>query len=262
MKKNLIKLGLPMLLLGAILFSASCQKNDPVADKDKDEEQVEIITPEPDDVIEEVVIGSNDNKSGGIYKATLVGSTGSVKLVLQGEMKSAYITFDNTTMVLPTTDLENWTSGQPISNATFGNGDWKIVFSVNGDGTNPRMDVTIPNHNVLVIVFKETTQNSVTTYEGQYQAGQGNVSVEGTLNFVITNDTTIKAALKTTDNEIVVLNGTLKNRNIVMKGSSALGNITAEGIMDDNGLAFGTFSDIAKDSTYAVTGNWTSRRTL
>ena len=61
-----------------------------------------------------------------MYKGAIIGSSGTIKIVLQNGKKEIVLKIDGVTKTLTTTALEGWTSGQEISGATFTSGDWTV----------------------------------------------------------------------------------------------------------------------------------------
>ncbi len=137
-----------------------------------------------------------DNSSGGIVKGILVGSTGNFKFNLKNGSDSVYckITFDGQTgMLLPTTSMASWTPGQAFA-ATFtgivGGVTVNVYFKCNADGTSPSATFTIPNHTIVVSIYKETSTVLVKGYEGTYTTytvSSGAVYDKGTFNFIECN---------------------------------------------------------------------------
>jgi|GEM_PF-2634961 len=251
MKNTILKLSFALLLITSV-FVTSCKKGDENGNNSR-------ITDEelPGLLINAGSINEDDTKSGGIYKAVLVGSSGSVKLALVGGLRGAYVTFENQTKALRTTDLDSWTSGQAVNNASFKSGDWTLLFSVNADGSNPRLTVTIPGHNVTVIILKEKVNTPVVTYEGTFSSNGGG----GVFNFVTQGTTGIKGLLKTTDNIIIPFTGTVTNNNISVTANNTNSVINAAGAFTNNGAnANGTFTD--KNANFEVQGTWVAKKIL
>ena len=242
MKKLLFKKAIPILLLSS--FLASCGK-----EKTRTANEEQKIDP-----ITAVASAADDQKSGGIYKGTLVGSTGAIKIILQGSTKVAYISFNGVPKTLSTTDLNNWSSGQALKDATFVAGDWKIVFSVDASGNNPIVVATIPGHTVSASLVKETSTTTAKTFEGTFNInGQSNV-----LNFVI-KGTELVGLIKSTDQKIFTIRGMVSNNVITASGNSDTGLITATGnLSNDN--ASGTFNETG--TSYNINGTWTAKKTL
>jgi hypothetical protein len=131
-------------------------------------------------------IASNNNKSGGVYKGVLIGSSGVVKIILQGNTIVAEVTVDDVTKTLNPQNLPGgWTSGQALNEIVFSGDNWTLIFSVNDNGTNPQISsVSIPGHeNVAVYVVKESSTTLVKAYEGTFGYDTSSSGV-GTWNFV------------------------------------------------------------------------------
>lgn len=117
---------------------------------------------------------SLNNSAGGVYKGTVVGSTGYFYLnIRNGGSNSVYalLNFDEVSDSLICPALNNWDpSGHTnISNAIFtsakGTQD-SIIFSVNADGSNPNINIIIPGHNTGAFVAKENSDTLVRVYQG------------------------------------------------------------------------------------------------
>ena len=131
-------------------------------------------------------IAANNDKSGGIYKGVLIGSSGVVKIILQGNTAAAEVTVDDVTKTLLPQNLPGgWNSGQALNEIVFSGDNWILVFSVNGNGTNPEISsVSIPGHeNIEVYVVKENSVTLVKAYEGTF-GYDSSYSGAGTWNFV------------------------------------------------------------------------------
>jgi hypothetical protein len=191
----------------------------------------------------------NDTKSGGIYKGTFVGSSGSIKVVLQDNTISILLTFNNVTRTLTTNGLSSWSSGQAISNVTFTSGDWSVVLSVNADGSNPNVVITIPNHaNIGVSLIKETSTELVRVFEGTFTGSQ-----TGVWNLVIQGSSIkgIGRANGDTSNEFI--NGTLTGNSIILKNSD--NEVVGGGTLSGNSISGSWNNGVAG-------GNWSGSRTL
>lgn len=195
----------------------------------------------------------NDSKSGGVYKGVIIGSSGTVKVILQNNTISVEVTVDGETKVLPVTNLTNWTSGQAIVNAVFLKDNWKVTFSVAANGSNPQIKVEIPGHpKVDVTIIKESSSVQVKAYEGTYTAtapAQGS----GTWNFISAGDSLAGIRRATGDTIVVGLHGSIRNGQIQISTgtASASGSISADEIS-------GTWTDISSSSS----GTWKGKRTL
>ena len=201
----------------------------------------------------------NDNKSGGIYKGVLKGSSGTVKMILQDNNVSAVVTFDGVTKTLTTNSLNSWTSGQAISNAIFISGDWQLTFSVDADGLNPQLAVSIPGHTVEVVLIKETSSSLVRTFEGNYTKADTTSFV---LNCVIIGNQVSFVGFPS--------KGVLTGDSISLGGSSENGFRLAVSLYDDVISGPGSSDKIIKNldpqnnvtyDTVRVSGFWNANRT-
>lgn len=112
---------------------------------------------------------AHDGKSGGVYKGVLIGSTGTIKIVLQDGKVEVVVTIDGETRTLATTGLTGWTSGQSIAQIDFSNGNWSVKFSVDGNGNNPRIVPNIAGHvGMVVLIVKESSTQVIKLYEGRF----------------------------------------------------------------------------------------------
>ncbi len=170
MKSNLYKLFLLTLFITSISISSCKKDNNNGSDKTE-----EAAKPE--------AMAAFDNKSGGVYKGTVAGSSGFFKIVLQNGSTRAEITFDGVTKTL-TPNLGGWTSGQALKNADFASGDWHLIFSVDADGGNPSVTINIPGHITVAVVVKETSSNRVDVFEGTYSG----IGTKGTFNLTSTGN--------------------------------------------------------------------------
>ncbi len=186
MLKQTLKLSLLMLLLLTGIFS--CKKNEDATPT----ETAFVCTTcsnTPD------AVAAQDNKSGGVYKGTVVGSTGTItiKLANGNNIIVADIVFDNKKYNLTSANLASWASGQAITEATFTDNTNGISFkfSVNADGSNPKITaITIPGHpGAKVEVAKETSTNQTKIFEGTYiKLLPTKIDPLGTFNLVMKKD--------------------------------------------------------------------------
>lgn len=199
-------------LVFIVIAAVSCSK-------DSDNPQVQLAAkPEAE--------AAYNTQSGGVYKGVIIGSTGSIKIVLQGGKLVAEVTIDGVTKTLTANNLQSWTSGQAIDSAAFVNGDWSIVFSVNADGTEAEVTATIPGHDdITVIVAKETSEHQILAYEGTYTVDTlltsntedsvaiNSIGYEGTWNF-ISQDSKVAGIYRSVEGEIYPFVGTIENGTI------------------------------------------------
>lgn len=191
-----------------------------------------------------------DASSAGVYKGVIVGSTGTIALYLynSGTVVNALVVFDGKSGTLTTTDLSGWAPGQAVTDALFtGVIDGKTVeakFTVEANGANPRVELLIPGHTVVVGLYKETSANLIKNYEGTY-AG----SDQGVFNMVTSAD----AFTIVTDNGGKPFGGTLVGGKIDLNGNG----VTIKGEFSGDDVS-GTWAN-TKEST---SGTWTGKRTL
>lgn len=143
----------------------------------------------------------DDNKSSGVYKGTFVGSTGTFKLTLEKDNIKGVLVVDGVGHNLTTSDISNDDLGSAISNAVFINesGNINLVFSVDADGKNPSVQLTITGHaDIKVVVSKEKSTGVVKIYEGfKYNAypDDGKQCVQN-LNIQLRPDNTASVTLR------------------------------------------------------------------
>jgi hypothetical protein len=226
-------------VINVVMFS-SCDKKDnpdPIVNNDPSFSN----TPEATAV--------NDDKSGGVYKGVLTGSSGTVKIILQNGTASAIVIFDGVTKTLTTTSLTDWTSGQAISNAKFTSGDWELIFSVNADGSNPQISVTIPEHTIQVAIFKESSVEITRTFEGTYTRED----ISFPLNCVITGNKVKFPGLTSV--------GTLTGNDISLDAPEKEFTLTGK-INQDKITGTGNSVEHVDDMTNDLPGTWVANRTL
>lgn len=223
------------LTLGT-LFVFACKK-DPETKKEVKDEKIAQI--------------EHDLKSGGIYKGTLVGSSGIFIINFQGDTIFSELTFDGITKKGTTSSLNSWKTGEAISNAIFLFGDWQLIFSVNADGSNPQVAITIPNHTIEAMVVKETSSKLLDVYEGTY-SGDAN----GIFNFTIQNSN-ISGISKSNDGYgNSSISGTVSNS--FVSGNLSNGAVIKGSLNGTN--SSGTWYQIVGQDT--VKGNWTAIKKL
>ncbi|MER3470785.1 MAG: hypothetical protein C4330_05495 [Chitinophagaceae bacterium] len=136
-------------------------------------------------------LAANDNTSKGVYKGTLIGSSGTIMFNIMNGVSniSAILTVDGISATL--TSTATWVSGQPFL-ATF-TGTWNnqptsLTFAVAADGTNPTITAyTIYGHpTVSFYLYKELSTAQVRVFEGTYS---NTLPETGTFNLVISGST-------------------------------------------------------------------------
>ncbi len=230
-----------LLISGTVCF-LGCKKESTEPEKEiKKEDTLET----PEAIIE------HNLKSGGIYKGTMVGSSGTFKIILQNGTISSEITFEGNSKTLTTSSLNNWSTGEAISNAIFTSGDWQLTFSVDADGSNPQVTISIPSHSIEAIVVKETSSALVTVFEGTYSGG-----AHGIFNITIKNGV-VKGISKSNDSfGNSTISGTVSNNSI--SGSLSNG-VEIIGSINGNNTS-GTWTQIVDQNT--ITGSWTATRKI
>jgi hypothetical protein len=165
-----------VLSVSTLLLAYACSKSD---EPKKEEEERPLVTA-PEAVV------AHDGKSGGVYKGVIIGSTGTVKIILQGGTVSAEVTIDGETKVLAPQNLPSgWISGQPLKEIVFASGNWTLTFSVAANGEHSHVSsVSLPGHtDVVVCIVKEQSTTLVRAFEGSYSTGDAVFA--GTINFVL-----------------------------------------------------------------------------
>lgn len=193
----------------------------------------------------------HDAGSGGVYKGVIVGSSGTIALYLYntGTEVKALVSFDGKSATFTTQSLSSWSPGQPISNALFtGTIDGKAMsayFSVDANGQNPQVQMTIPGHTVNVAVYKETSKALVKNYEGTYTGDDA-----GTFNMTLNGN----------DYSIVVSGGGILEGSLV---NGAIDHLTQKDQVEVKGTFNGDdVSGTWKDTKSTKQGTWSGKRTL
>lgn len=165
-----------VLVAGTVLFAYACSKSND--NPPKEEEKKPLVTA-PEAVV------AHDGKSGGVYKGVIIGSTGTVKIILQDGTVSAEVSIDGETRVLKPWNMPTgWTSGQALQDVIFKSENWTLTFSVTANGDHPYISaVSIPGHtDVAVHIIKEESDVLAKAFEGSFGKGD---SVFGAMNFVL-----------------------------------------------------------------------------
>lgn len=233
-----------ILLLAVVAAFASCTKEE----KDKKEDKPYtcascVTTPEAK--------SEYDNSSAGVYKGVIVGSTGTIALYLHntGTEIKAIVVFDGKTATLTNSTLSSWTPGQAIKDAVF-TGEVNGVpveakFSVDADGKNPKVTVTIPGHNIKVGVYKEVSATLIKGFEGTYS---NDLLVLGAFNLTLNGNT---YTIVTTTTE--PFTGTLSNGGVDVSGEG----VEVKGTFNGEEIS-GTW----KNTNNSTQGTWKGKRTL
>ena len=211
-----------------------------------------------------------DESSGGIYKGVLVGSSGHFKVVLdngEGEL-FVYIKFDGEEATLYTGDLDAWQPGDAIIGAEFtgtlDGQDVTFTFSVDADGSNPIVEVSVPGHEVWVDVVKETSTDLVKCYEGESWTGETLVSV---WNMLISGVSGSGVWVAPTDLDVVWgtcefgLDGDTFTDGLSYMSGEGDPIVTFGGAIDGNDVS-GTWEDIVPDGEDHNSGTFAGTRVL
>ncbi len=199
--KRLLNFGLTVIAF-LMLGLTSCEKD---SDKE-DSEPVDntlILSNTPEALVKHNV------KSGGVYKGIVVGSSGTIKIILQDESICAEVSFDGESRKFTTSLLNNWTSGEAISGVVFSSENWELKFSVEANGNNPSVILSIPNHSTLVTVMKETSTELVKAYEGTYTG-----DASGIWNCVVKGESMSGIRKWNEDDKTIIISGSV-NENII-----------------------------------------------
>ncbi|WP_113664310.1 hypothetical protein [Pedobacter nanyangensis] len=226
------------------LFLTSCKKKN--EDGNKDETNGLITKPEAK--------AAENNKSGGVYKGVLVGSTGYVKIILQGGQKSVTVTMNGATKTLAEVSFlpASWSSGQAITEAKFSKDNWTVVFAVDADGGNPQITVDIPGHsNIVATIVKETSATQVMSFEGKITYN-GN-SANSAFNFVVSGELFVGNGRMPDESTTYSMFGQLTDNKTKITGY--INNATVSGTINGD-TASGTIV------TPNATATWTAKGTL
>lgn len=234
-----------LLLLSVFTIMSACKKDDETTPPTPEPYKCTtcITTPEAK--------AEHNTSSAGVYKGVIVGSTGTIALYLYntGTEVSALVAFDGKNATLTTTSLSGWAPGQPITNALFtGTIDGQTVqalFSVEANGQNPSVQLTIPGHTVTVAVYKETSTMLIKNYEGTY-AGDDN----GIFNMSMSGE----------EYSIVTQGGNAPMEGVLINGKVDFNQngIEVKGEFQGTDYISGTW----KNTTDNTQGTWTGNRTL
>ncbi len=190
---------------------------------------------------------ADDNKSGGVYKGAIVGSSGVIKIVLQKGVKEIKLTIDNVSKTLTTTSLDSWTSGQIIRNASFVADDWAVLLSIGATGIGATAILTIPGHSgAEAILTKETSKAIVRVFEGTYTGTES-----GSWNFVIQSEA-LSGISRSADGMTTATFAGLVNGNVI-----TFDTLQGGGTIDGDN-ASGTWAG----TTPGVSGTWKGKRVM
>jgi len=225
----LIRFAAPLLLTVAF----SCGKDEPAPSSTLP------TTPE--------AVSAHDNKSGGVYKGAIVGSSGVIKVTLQKSVIEMVITIDNTTKTLTCATLSAWTSGDLIHNALFTADDWEVLFSVGATGTGATANLNIPDHpDAEAVLTKETSKKIVRVFEGTYAGSE-----KGIWNFTV-QDAVLSGISRSEDGlSTILFDGLVNETTITLTTIQGSGTISGDNVS-------GTWTG----STAGSSGTWTGKRIL
>lgn len=176
----------------------------------------------------------NDNSIKGIYKGTVVGSSGSIFIDIQNGSNAitARIVLDGITINLVSN--VSLVEGEPYIAPFEGNyngGAITVVFSVGLNGTNPTiMSSDIPGHpNAVFTVYKETSTSLIEAFEGEFMAG-GN---SGIFNIILSREINKWEGIAKKNNsgsEVTEIGGTINSNNELIQSESGkkLGKISGD----------------------------------
>lgn len=237
-------------ILAGLIIIAACSKND-----EKPSQGGGLVN-QPE------AIAANDAKSGGVYKGVILGSSGTLKIVLQNNTVSAVVTIDGVTKSLSATNLPaNWTSGSALTDVTFSgeNGTWTLSFSVEANGQNPSVeDIVIPGHTGAVAeIAKETSTFQIKAYEGRYGNGESETNI-GTWNFVAAHGDSL-LGVRQIDTIKAPLYGTVYPELDSVYLYYWPHEIDANGSISGDSVIFGTWRRMDQQGG---SGRWRVRRTL
>lgn len=201
--KKMKKTILSALLIGAVVIGCKKEEVEPQDLTNQDNNPpTETVTLEVEDTPS--ANAADDNKSSGVYKGTFVGSSGSFKLTLEADNIKGTLVVDGVGYELTSSDVSNSDLGSAISNASFTdeNGTVNLTFSVDANGQNPTVSLTITGHsNIEIVVSKETSNNQIKIYEGiQYW---DNCDLEA--NIALNSDNTAKGMYRPDCGESVIM---------------------------------------------------------
>lgn len=232
---------LSVLAISTLLFAYSCSKSDKPEEKEIDKPLVTVPDAAP----------VHDGKSGGVYKGVIIGSTGTVKIILQGNTVSAEVTIDGKTKVMTPQNLPvGWTSGQSLEDIVFAADNWTLTFSVSANGDEPYVSaVSIPGHtNVAVCIVKERSTTLAKVFEGSF--GEADTAFVGTMNFLITSENDRDTVLGIIQKQVTGLNQFLFGKYGNNDGKESL---SIFGVFYNEGTIFRASGELKDDE---IEGGW------
>jgi len=205
-----------------------------------------------------------DASSKGVYKGTVVGSSGTIKFDIGNNDSTitATMVIDGTTVVL--TASVKWASGVAYVSSftgTLNGSPVSITFSVGVDGTDPTVTaINIPGHPGAVLsVSKETSTNLIMVFEGTYTDVSGG-SDKGTFDLFLSKGLKVwKVNYKSSvDSSMGEIPGTFDPSNNTLNFDDGHGT-TIKGTLASDKID-GTYNGPATSGTKS--GTWTCKRTL
>lgn len=180
MKRSLIQAA---FMLATVLLFQSCKKEDNT--KAPSGYQCTSCKTRPD------ALAENDAVGKGVYKGTVIGSSGTIKFAIQNGSNDiiATLVIDGTTVSLASS--VSWVSGQayiaPFT-GTLNGQPVSITFSVQANGSSPIItSASIPGHpSAVFTLVKETSNALIECFEGTYsstkpESGTFNILLSRTL---------------------------------------------------------------------------------
>jgi len=173
----------------------------------------------------------HDNIATGIYKGTVVGSSGTVKFDLSnnGNTMTAFLTIDNVSTTL--TANINYTPGQPLVGDFTGTwpgtpgGPITVTFSVGATGGTPTvLSSSIPGHpNASFTIYKETSTSLIEAFEGSYDKPAAGGREVGRFNILMARALTAFSGVAKRDGGTTVstFRGSVTNNNWSVTSSSS-----------------------------------------
>lgn len=237
MKRSIIPVA--VLLAVVVLAFQSCKKEE----KTKQKEETQMPYQCTSCPTKPEALAEYDATSKGIYKGTVIGSSGTIKFSVQngGNDIVATLIIDGTTANL--TSSVNWISGQayvaPFT-GTINGQPASITFSVNADGSNPVITSSdIPGHsNAVFTLVKETSNALIECFEGTYESTKPE---SGTFNIILSR-TLGKwggIARKSSGGNQSDINGIIDNGTIKDEDNKTIGSLKGDVItgsfQDNNG---------------------------
>jgi hypothetical protein len=188
-------------------------------------------------------LAANDGSSKGVYKGTVIGSSGTIKFAVANGTNdiTATMVIDGTTVILTSTVA--WVSGDPYIapfTGTMNGQPVTIDFSVQPNGSTPLItSADIPGHpNAVFTLVKETSNALIECFEGTYTT---TAPENGTFNIILSRPLgewggTARENGGTDVNDIhgTIDNGVIKGDNGATMGTLS-GDVITGSFQDGNG---------------------------